>query len=149
MNHEERNAWGAVIASTITFLYFGGRIWGATVAGIYATDDGLRLWAWDVLWLMGGGIVITIVVMIAFQILYAIATNTPNPSFITDERDTMISRRGVQVTLVVASTGFILAVIMLARGWGAVGALNTILVGMAAGAVAGDLYKIAVYRFGH
>ncbi len=148
MPHEERNAWGALIASAITFIYFGGQIWAATVAGGYAIADGLRLWAWDVLYLMGGGIVITIIVMIAFNILYAIVTNTPNPSFITDERDTMISRRGVQVTLVIASAGFIAAVIMLARGWGAVGALNAILIGMAAGAVAGDLYKVAVYRFG-
>jgi hypothetical protein len=86
--------------------------------------------------------------MIAFQILYAIVTNTPNPSFLTGERDTLIIRCGIQVTLVVASVGFTLAVIMLAHGWGAVGALNMILAGMALGAFAGDLFRIAVCRFG-
>lgn len=148
MEHEERNAWAALIASAMTLIYFGGRIGAATAAGTYAGENGLSLWAWDVIWTMLAGIVIMIVALIAFQILYAIITRTAKPSFVTDERDVMISRRGVQVTLVVASTAFILAVIMLARGWGAIGALNMILFGMAFGSMAAEVYRIAVYRSG-
>ena len=148
MEHEERNAWAAIIAGLITFIYFGSTIWTGTASGGYGGVDGLSLWAWDVVWLIGGGIVVTIVVMIAFQILYAIVTNTRKPSFITDERDVTISRRGAQITLAVCSGGFILAVILLAMGWSAVAGLNCVLVGMAIGAFASDFYRIAVYRLG-
>jgi hypothetical protein len=56
MPHEERNAWGAIIASVITFTYFGGRIWAATTSCGYGGADGLRLRAWNVIWLMLGGV---------------------------------------------------------------------------------------------
>lgn len=148
MAHEERNAWAALIASIITFAYFGSRLWRGTIGGAYDGSDGLSVWAWDVIWLMIGGIVVTIVVVIAFNILYAIVTLTPNPQFVTDERDTMISRRGSQVTLAISSAGFILAVVLLATHWTAIAALNTMLIGMALGATASEIYRVAVYRLG-
>jgi hypothetical protein len=148
MPYEERNAWSALIAGVITFFIFGTRIWSGTVDGAYVGDAGLSLWAWDVIWLIGGGIGLTIVVVIAFQILYAILTMTPNPQFITDERDTMISRHGSLITLIVSSGGFMVAVVLLATGWTALSALNTILGSMALSGMASEIYRVAVYRFG-
>ncbi len=148
MASEERNAIGAFIASIITFIYFGTPIWRKTQAGAYSGDEGLVSWAHDVLWLMGGGIVIGIVVMIAFHILLSIITNNPSPEMITDERDRMIGRRGTLITLVIASAGFIAAIVMLAVGWGAIAALNTILVGMALGSTISEIQKMVYYRFG-
>lgn len=148
MPYEERNAWSALIAGVITFFVFGTRIWSGTVDGAYGGDDGLSVWAWDVIWLIGGGIGLTIVVVIAFQILYAILTLTPNPQFITDERDTMISRHGSLITLIVSSGGFMVSVVMLAMGWSPLAALNTILGSMALAGMASEIYRVAVYRFG-
>ncbi len=148
MEHEERNAVSALISGVVTFMLFGRDIWEGTVAGTYDTDQGLSLWAWDVLWLIGGGIVVCIVVLIAFQILYAIATNTENPTFVTDERDHMISRRGSLVTLFVISASFLIAVVMLSQNWGPLAAFNTILLGMFAGSMFADIYRVAVYRLG-
>lgn len=146
MSYEEYNAWSALISGLITFAIFGSPIWAGTVGGTYETVDGLTLWAKDVLWLIGGGIGIAVV--IGFQIVYALATRTEKPQFLTDERDIMISRRGSVVTLVIASAGFILGVVLMALGWTALAGLNAILGGMAAGAVISEAYRIAVYRFG-
>jgi len=148
MAFEERNAWSALIACLITFALFGWPIWVGTAQGTYTGTEGLSLWAWDVIWLMGGGIAVGIAVVIAFQILFAIVTRTEKPQFISDERDMMINRRGAVVTLAVISGGFIVAVGLLAWGMTALAALNTILVGMAAGAIASEIYRLAVYRFG-
>ncbi|MDG1377205.1 MAG: DUF2178 domain-containing protein [Yoonia sp.] len=148
MSYEECNAWSALISGLITFAIFGSPIWAGTVGGTYETVDGLTLWAKDVLWLIGGGIGIGIAVVIGFQIVYALATRTEKPQFLTDERDIMISRRGSVVTLVIASAGFILGVVLMALGWTALAGLNAILGGMAAGAVISEAYRIAVYRFG-
>ena len=148
MAFEERNAWSALIACVISFGIFGRPIWVGTAQGRYADTNGLSIWAWDVIWLIGGGIAVGIAVVIAFQIAFAILTRTPKPQFISDERDLMINRRGALVTLVVISAGFILAVGLLAWGMSALAALNTILAGMAAGAIAAEIYRVAIYRFG-
>ena len=148
MSSEERNAFGAIIASLITLYFFGAPIWQSTQSGGYEAADGLSLWARDVLWLMGGGIVITIIVMIAFHIVLAIVTGNENPEMVTDERDHMITRRGTLATLIVCSGAFIIAVIGLATGWSAVAGFNTILAGMFAGAFASELVRIVSYRLG-
>lgn len=148
MSFEERNAWSGLISGLITFAIFGSRIWAGTVGGTYGTAEGLTHWAWDVLWLIGGGIAICIAVLIGFQIAFAIVTRTEKPQFLTDERDVMISRRGAVITLAVSSAGFILGVILIALGWSAIAGLNAILGGMAAGAITSEAYRIAVYRLG-
>lgn len=148
MPNEERNAWGGLIAALITFAYFGRRIWTNTANGTYSTADGLSFWAWDVIWLILGGIGIVIVTLIVFHILYAIIMRVENPNFVTDERDIMITRRGGQVTLFIISAGFIVAVGLLAFGHTALTALNTILVGLALGSCASEFYRLAVYRLG-
>ena len=148
MAHEERNAWAALIASIFVFVYFGGHIWSTTAGGGYAGTAGLSLWAWDVIWFILGGIAAVIVSVIAFNVLYAIITRSPNPGFLTDERDMAITRTGTLITLGITSAGFIGAVILLAMGWGAIAGFNTILIGMALGAFASDIYRVAVYRLG-
>ncbi|MCO4842887.1 MAG: DUF2178 domain-containing protein [Yoonia sp.] len=148
MSFEERGAWSAILSGLITFYWFGRPIWHGTTSGTYNTPDGLSLWAWDVIWLIGGGGVLAMGIMILFNILYAIATNQSKPQFISDERDTMINKRGAVITLVIVSGGFIIAVGMLATGWTALAALNTILIGMGLGGVGSEIYRVAIYRLG-
>lgn len=148
MSFEERGAWSAILSGVIVFFLFGRPIWQGTVDGTYGATDGLTLWAWDVIWLIGGGVVVAIVVLIGLQILYAIVTGTGKPQFLSDERDFAINTRGAVVTLVVISGGFLISVTLLAMGWSALAALNTILIGMSIGAIASEVYRIAVYRLG-
>lgn len=148
MSHEERNTFASIITSLIVIAYFGQKIRADWTAGVYDGPTGISAWAQDVLWMIPVCIVVTIVVTIGFNILHAIATNTPNPSFVTDERDTVISRRGSLVTMVVASAGFIGALFGMAFGWSALAGLNMILVGFACADLFGNLSRVAAYRFG-
>lgn len=147
MSQEERNAFAGVITSFFVLGYFGNRIYARLMAGAYDGPDGLMIWARSVLGMMAISIGLTIAITIGFTILYAIVTNTPDPSTITDERDVEISKRGVVVTLVTLSAGLFIALGGAAFGWSALVTLNVILLGFAVGALFGDLSKLAAYRF--
>ena len=148
MSSEEKNAFGALVAFGFTIWFYGLPIWTKTATGAYGVEDGLQMWGRDVLWLMGGGIVITIVVMIVLHILLSILSGEHEPEMIKDERDHAISRRGSLVSLFGASAAFIAAVVSLAFGQSAIFALNCLLVGMTGGAMLSELVRIAHYRFG-
>lgn len=148
MSFEERGAWSAILSSVVAFFWWGRPIWNGTVTGAYDGVDGLSLWAWDVIWLIGGGVILAFVIMILFNIAYAIATNEPKLQFISDERDTRINNRGAVVSLVVISCGFPIAVGLLAMGWSVLAALNTILIGMAIAGFGSQVCRVAVYRLG-
>lgn len=148
MSFEERGAWSAILSGVVAFFMWGRPIWNGTVTGAYEGADGLSLWAVDVIWLIGGGVILTVAVMILFNIAYAIATSQPKLQFISDERDTRINNRGAVVSLVVISIGFLIAVGLLAMGWSGLAGLNTILIGMAAAGFVSELYRIAAYRLG-
>ena len=148
MEFEERGAWSAILSSVVAFFWWGRPIWNGTVTGAYYGADGLSLWAWDVICLIGGGAVLAFAIMILFNIAYGIATNQPKLQFVTDERDKRINNRGAVVSLVVISSGFLIAVGLLAMGWGVLAALNTLLIGMAIAGLGSETYRIAAYRLG-
>ena len=97
-------------------------------------------------WVIPVGIAVVIVLTIGFNILYAIATNNPDPSFLTDERDHAIQGFGMKVTLIVASIGFMGMVIALALGTPILTALIGLWFAFSAGSLLGDLGKLARYR---
>ena len=148
MSHEERNTFAALMTSVFVLIYFGSSLRRDWRAGAFDGADGVATWAQTVLWIIPFCMVITIVVTIAVNILHAIATNTPNPSLLSDERDAMISKRGSLVTMIVASFGFIGALFAMAFGWSAIAGLSLILFGFWASDFIGNLTKIAAYRCG-
>ena len=148
MSFEERGAWSAILSGVAAFFLWGRPIWNGTVTGAYEGVDGLSLWAVDVIWLIGGGVILAFTVLILFNIAYAIATSQPKLRFISDERDTRINNRGAVVSLVVISIGFLIAVGLLAMGWSGLAGLNTILIGMAVAGFGSELFRIAAYRLG-
>lgn len=148
MSSEERSAYVAIFSSVVTMIYFGVPIWNNTASGAYSVASGLAIWGTDVLWLMGGGIVITIVVAIVTHLLFVIANKGDSTESLMDERDRMIGRRGLLVTLMCVCAGFILSVIGFAMGWSAIAGLNLILIGMIFGSFASEVVRIAHYRLG-
>lgn len=148
MSFEERGAWSAILSGIVAFFWLGRPIWNNTVTGAYDGMDGLSLWAWDVIWLIGGGVILAFVIMILFNIAYAITTGQSKLKFISDERDQRINSRGAVVSLVVISGGFLIALGLLAMGWSGLAALNTILIGMATAGFASEGCRVAVYRLG-
>ncbi|RYG92875.1 hypothetical protein EU803_01860 [Loktanella sp. IMCC34160] len=146
MTHTERNTLIAILINLGIIFVFGSRLWALHETGAFDAADGLTVWAKTVLWMIPVSIGATIVGTILFEILYSIATNNPKPELISDERDHQISIYGMRVTMVVASAGFIAALVGLAFGWTAVAALSLILAGFALGDLTGNLARMARYR---
>ncbi len=148
MSFEERSAWSAILSGVVAYFLFGRPIWNGTVTGAYEGADGMSLWAWDVIWLIGGGVILAVGMLILFNIAYAIATGQRRLQFLSDERDARINTRGAAVSLAVISGGFLVAVVLLAMGWSVLAALNTMLIGMAIAGFGSEMCRIAVYRLG-
>ncbi len=148
MEYEERNALGGVISTCAVTGWFGGRLLGQHRDGAFNGSDGVTLWAQSVLWMVPASMAICIGAIILIHVAHAILTATPHQGVLTDERDTAIGRRAMQMTLVVASVGFIAAIAALAAGWSALAGMNIVLAGFVAGDLSGNLFKLAIYRLG-
>lgn len=149
MPYQQRNTIVAVFTNLIVMSVFVWWVWGLHAEGAFAGADGLAVWAQTVLWIIPASVVATIILTIVFNIIFAIITREPNPSFVVDERDRVISNKGMMTTIAVASAGFIAAVGALAFGWEAFWALNIILGGFALADLAGSVTKLALYRRGY
>ncbi len=148
MSHEERNTVAALIASLIVNIYVINKLTNMFADGRLAGEDAIMIWARAMLWVIPIGIAVVIIVTILFNILHAIATNEPSPSFLVDERDKSISNFGMKVTAIVASIVFIGIVVALAMGAAPLTGFIAMWFGMAAGDLSGNLAKMFRYRMG-
>lgn len=148
MSHEERNNIVAIVVSLITNTYVLIRLRGLWADGAFDGPDALMFWARAVLWVVPIAIVGTIVLTILANILFAIATRDESPDFTVDERDRMFQMRGMAVTMVVASFGFLGCLVALAVGWEALIVFTLLYVAFAAGDLIGNLVKFVSYRIG-
>lgn len=148
MTHEERNNLMGILTGILIISYIGWSVYTKAEAGVFAGPDALMIWARTVLWAIPIGIISMIISMILFNIIYAIATNNANPSFVVDERDQSIKIWGMRVTAAAMSTGFIITLIGLAFGWSAFTACNMIFFSFAFGDLLGNLTKLVLYRRG-
>lgn len=148
MTHEERTNLMSILTGLLVISYIGWSVYSKAEAGVFAGPDALMIWARTVLWAIPIGIIMMIVMMIFFNIVYAIATNNPKPSFVVDERDQSIKIWGLRVTGGAISTGFIISLLGLALGWSAFVAVNVIFFSLAIGDLLGGLTKLVLYRRG-
>lgn len=149
MSHEEKNTY-AHLASTalVTAAYF---IYVSQLAGSGAFDgpDGLAALGRTVLLVMvGGGIVANIVIVILFNIGFAIAAGDPNPSFATDERDKLIELRSFRVAALGLGVGFVSSMGALALGQPAFVVINMIVATGALADLLASAVKLLEYRRG-
>lgn len=149
MTYEDRNNLVAIFNNLIVSGYFVWRIYGMYLEGAFEGPDGLSLWAQTVLWVIPVSIAATIVLTIAFNIVFAIAVRDPNPEMVSDERDRQFGRRSIMTSVFVASAGFILSLVLLALGGEVFYALNLILVGFVLADLSGSLVKFISYRRGY
>jgi len=148
MSYQERNTLVAIFVNVSVMAGFAWLIWTRYGEGAFAEADGLAIWAQTVLWIIPASIVATIVVTIVFSIVFAIATREADADTVVDERDRSIGIKGMRVTMVVASAGFIGAMVALAVGWPAFAAFNIILAGFALGDLLGSATRLVLYRGG-
>ena len=148
MSYEQKNIIVQIGVSLLIWVIYGVVMQRLIGEGYFDGPDQLKLLGRAMLMFIPASIVGTIIGTILFHILYAIATNDPAPDFSSDERDKMISIRGMQVTMVVASTGFILGCVALALGSSAFLVFNIILIGFGLGDLMGNITKLWMYRGG-
>ena len=148
MSHEERNNIVAIMVNLVTNAYVITRLRGMWASGAFDGPDALMIWARAVLWVIPIAIIGTIILTIVANIVFAIATMDENPDFTVDERDRMFQMRGMVVTMIVASFGYIGALIALAIGWEAIIVFTLIYAAFAAGDLIGNLTKLVSYRIG-
>ena len=116
MSFQERN----VIASLFVGLMFFGLLYsyihlplregGISAIGGFAAQAKLTLW------FIGISIGANIICVIAFEIIYAIFTNTPNANQLVDERDRLIEINGDRYGNYL--TGALFMASLLAAAWG-------------------------------
>lgn len=147
MSKDEREAYAALFSSMLMATLFYLWISGGMTAGTFDGPPGVQAWARQVLKLIGLGILTTILAHIAVAILHAAITQEANED-LSDERDRAIKARGMQVTLVVISIGFLSMIGLLAWGKPVLVGLNLLLVGCVLGEFLGSLARIYLYRRG-
>jgi len=148
MTHEEKNAIVSLFVTVLVFGYYGFRFSGLYAEGYFTGDDAMTRTGWEILYLIGYGIIAQIIGQISFAIIYAIATNDPKPSFLVDERDKLITLKGVRYGYAVMGGGLTLSFIALAIGWDPVIVFNMVVFSLAFGAAVETLVKVALYRVG-
>lgn len=148
MSFEERNAVSGILVSLITWVIMLIVLLRKSAAGQFDGTAGPQNWAQAVLWLILIGIALAIVMTVVFNIAYAVISGEKKPDFLRDERDTLIGLRGVQATLIVLSSGVVLAIIALAFGATVLTTLNIIFAACAISSFASEVTKLIYYRRG-
>ncbi|MBC7738698.1 MAG: hypothetical protein H7245_16110 [Candidatus Saccharibacteria bacterium] len=146
MSSEHRNTWVGLISSLLVNSYFLWRIWGMLHDGTSTAPNGLQIWAQTVLWVVPVSIGLTIALTILANITVGLLTVGPKPVFLTDERDRQFEFWGLGATMLFMIAGFLLAMVLLAAGYGGFIAFNVIYLAMALGDLAGNLLKLILYQ---
>lgn len=149
MTYSERNTIVSMLTGLVVFGIYSCKMYQLFLEGrFYAADAGV-LMGKSVMVMIGASIAVTILMTIVFNIVYAIVTNDKKPSFIVDERDKLISLKGMQFSFIVFSAGFIGASVALIYGVTPLMAIYTIVTSMFISSISGDVFKLISYRRGY
>lgn len=142
MVYHERAAWAGLIASIVTIAGYALIMLGR----IDVTDLDSVDWFPPMLWTIGAGIVVTIVITIGWGIVAGIRDR--DSATTTDIRDRDISRMGGRVEqafVVIAGLGVIA---LCAVGAHVFWIANTMFAGFAIAALVGGIARVIAYRRG-
>ena len=142
MVYEERNAWAGLIVSPIVMIVYVTLVLQQAAGGPLADVDWFPL----MLWVIGGGIVGTIVLGIVWGMIAG--AKDPDGVGRSDIRDRDISRMGSRVEqafVVIAGLGVI---VLCAVGADVFWIANTMFAGFAIAAVVGGIARVTAYRRG-
>ncbi|QNA94260.1 hypothetical protein G4G29_17565 [Microbacterium sp. Se63.02b] len=142
MVYEERNAWAGLIVSPITMVVYVVLVLQQAAGGPLTAVDWFPL----MLWVIGGGIVATIVIGIVWGMIAG--AKDPDGVGRSDIRDRDINRMGSRVEqafVVIAGLGVIL---LCAVGADVFWIANTMFAGFAVSALVGGVARVIAYRRG-
>ena len=142
MVYEERNAWAGLIVSPLVMIVYVTLVLQQAAGGPLTDVDWFPL----MLWVIGGGIVGTIVLGIVWGMIAG--AKEPDGVGRSDIRDRDISRMGSRVEqafVVIAGLGVI---VLCAVGADVFWIANTMFAGFAIAAVVGGIARVTAYRRG-
>lgn len=142
MVYHERAAWAGLITSVVTMVVYVVLILNGANGGDLATVD----WFPPMLWTIGGGIVLSILITILWGIVAGMRDRASATA--SDIRDRDISRLGGRVEsafLVIAGLGVI---VLCAVGADVFWIANTMFLGFAVSAFVGGIARVIAYRRG-
>ncbi|MGO2746110.1 hypothetical protein [Microbacterium sp.] len=142
MVYHERAAWAGLIVSVVTMGVYIALVLSRAAGGDLTAVDWFPL----MLWTIGGGIVLTILITIFWGI--AVGIRDRDSATTSDMRDTDISRLGGRVEsafLTIAGLGVIL---LCAVGADVFWIANTMFFGFAVAAFIGGIARVIAYRRG-
>ncbi|GAA5206341.1 hypothetical protein [Microbacterium kyungheense] len=142
MVYEERNAWAGLVVSIIAITVYVVVVLQQAAGGPLAEVD----WVPIMLWIIGGGIVVTILV----SILWGIVAGASDPDGVgkSDQRDRDIahmSTRVGQAFLVIAGLG-VIVLCAFEADWFWIA--NTMFFGFALSSIVGGVASVIAYRRG-
>jgi hypothetical protein len=142
MVYEERNAWAGLIVSPIVMVVYVVLVLQQAAGGPLTDVDWFPL----MLWVIGGGIVATIILSVGWGIIAGM--KDPDGVGRSDIRDRDISRMGGRVEqgfVVIAGLGVIA---LCAVGADVFWIANTMFAGFAVSALVGGIARVIAYRRG-
>lgn len=142
MVYEERNAWAGLIVSPIVMVVYVVLVLQQAAGGPLTGVDWFPL----MLWVIGGGIVATIILSVGWGIIAGM--KDPDGVGRSDIRDRDISRMGGRVEqgfVVIAGLGVIA---LCAVGADVFWIANTMFAGFAVSALVGGISRVIAYRRG-
>lgn len=142
MVYEERNAWAGLIVSPIVMVVYVVLVLQQAGGGPLTAVDWFPL----MLWVIGGGIVATIVL----SIVWGMIAGAKDPESVgrSDIRDRDISRMGGRVEQAFVVIAGLAVIALCAVGADVFWIANTMFAGFAVSALVGGIARVIAYRRG-
>jgi hypothetical protein len=148
MTQEQRTALFQLIADVILIVWFLNRFFARDALGDFAGEAGLAALGTMALKFILITIVVGIVVQILGNVLSGVVNMGELPDQTIDERDTRIRRRGEEIAHWATGGSFVIALILLATGYGAVTMVATLFLGFVTSDAIGNIAKLVGYMRG-
>lgn len=147
MTYQGRNTVVSLASFSLILVYFMLRMIGLVQAGSLEAAQVFRLW----LVVIVAGIVVTVAATILTTIVYAIVEaiqTQEKPTFIEDERDQLIKLRGDRFGYIITSFGTFGAMLAYVLGQPGLVLFSALIAAGLVGQIAGDAYRLVLYRRG-
>lgn len=137
MGYQERNTWVQVFGTIAALaVYIPWTIASPSTEG--------NEWLWRMMWVIGGGVSLTIIASIGFNLAARITREESTP----DERDVRISHASERVGTAFLVIAGIVAIVMCAQAAPLFWIAHTIAAGFAVSALIGGIAALIMYRGG-
>jgi len=149
MSFEQKNIYVSLFSGTLVFAIYFWRVSAMFADGRFDAADASSLIGKSILLLMAGGIALHIAATFLFNILYAIAANEPDQSFLVDERDRDFELRALRIAYHSFGAGYVISMIALALGYTPFVVFNLIIFSCFVSTTAEGLARLFFYRRGY